>query len=169
MTHEEFQSAAEHWSKKDALGVKMEADALKAAVEAFFADNNTCALATACGDFVRCTPIEYTWHDGAFWMFSEGGLKFFALEHNQNVCLAIYDRYDGFGSLHSAQVTGRAEMVEPFSAEYVRAAEFRKIPLAALKALPSPMHLIKITPIHIDYLCSALKEQGLNVRQTLDC
>jgi len=57
-------------------------------------------------------------------MFSEGGLKFFALEKNKNVCLAIYD--------------------------------------------PSPMHLIKITPKHIDFLHSVFREQGFNARQALD-
>ena len=45
-------------------------------------------------------------HDSSFWMFSEGGLKFFALERNENVCLAIYDPYDGFGKLDGMQVTG---------------------------------------------------------------
>lgn len=44
---------------------------------------------------MRCTPIEYSYHDGRFWMFSEGGEKFIGLEKNENVCLAIYDKYDG--------------------------------------------------------------------------
>ena len=44
--------------------------------------NNTCTLATGTGDYVRCTPIEYSYHDGKFWMFSEGGEKFIGLEKN---------------------------------------------------------------------------------------
>ena len=39
-------------------------------------------------------------------MFSEGGRKFIGLEKNSHVCLAIYDKYDGFGNLRSLQVTG---------------------------------------------------------------
>lgn len=168
MTHEEFEEAAEYWQKKDATGKRLNREALLAAMEEYIQANNTCALATGAGTFVRCTPIEYSYHDGAFWMFSEGGFKFFALERNKNVCLAIYDPYDGFGKLNGMQVTGMAEIVEPFCKEYLKAAAFRKIPLETLKKLPSPMYLIKITPKHIDFLRSAFRERGFNARQTLD-
>lgn len=59
-------------------------------------------------------------------MFSEGGEKFIGLEKNENVCLAIYDKYDGFGNLKSLQVMGRAEMVEPFSDVYKSHAEYNR-------------------------------------------
>lgn len=52
---------------------------------------------------MRCTPIEYSYHDGKLRMFSEGGEKFIGLEKNENVCLAIYDKYDGFGNFKSIQ------------------------------------------------------------------
>lgn len=29
---------------------------------------------------------------------------------NENVCLAIYDKYDGFGNLKSIQVMGKADI-----------------------------------------------------------
>ena len=90
----------------------MPKEALKQAIDAYVNANNTCALATGTGDYVRCTPIEYSFHDGKFWMFSEGGEKFIGLEKNANVCLAIYDKYDGFGNLKSVQIMGKAEMVE---------------------------------------------------------
>ena len=95
-------------------------------MEEYIQANNTCALATAAGDFVRCTPLEYTYHDDCFWIFSEGGEKFYALEKNKNVCLVIFDKYEGFGKLKGMQVTGLASIVEPFSQEYVQAADFRK-------------------------------------------
>lgn len=85
----------------------------KKAVEEYIQANNTCALATAAGDFVRCTPLEYTYHDDCFWIFSEGGEKFYALEKNKNVCLVIFDKYEGFGKLKGMQVTGLASIVEP--------------------------------------------------------
>ena len=44
-----------------------------------------------------------------------------------------FDKYEGFGKLKGMQVTGEAELVAPFSDEYNAAAEFRKIPLDALK------------------------------------
>lgn len=53
-------------------------------------------------------------------------------------CLAIFDKYEGFGKLKGMQVTGEAELVAPFSDEYNAAAEFRKIPLDALKKCRIP-------------------------------
>ena len=80
---------------------------------------------------------------------------------------ALYDKYDGFGNLRSLQVTGIATMVEPFSEEYNAHAAFKKIPLDALKKLPSPMNLICVTPTRIDALFSDFKKDGYSVRQVL--
>ena len=80
LSHEEYERAANYWKEKDAQSKKLDQDALKKAVEEYIQANNTCALATAAGDFVRCTPLEYTYHDDCFWIFSEGGEKFYALE-----------------------------------------------------------------------------------------
>ena len=80
---------------------------------------------------------------------------------------ALYDKYDGFGNLRSLQVTGIAAMVEPFSEEYNAHAAFKKIPLDALKKLPSPMNLICVTPTRIDALFSDFKKDGYSVRQVL--
>ena len=167
MTHEEYQKAAEYWNKKEKNGEAVEKGKLLTLIEEYISSNNTCALATGSGDFVRCTPIEYAWHDQAFWMFTEGGEKFLALEKNKNVCLAIYDKYSGFGTVKGMQVSGTAEIIEPFSAEYIAAAAFKKIPVEALKKLPEPMHLLKIKPVRIDYLDSELKKQGFSSRQQL--
>ena len=145
----------------------MDAASLMAAAEAYIGANNTCALATGTGDFVRCTPIEYAYRDGAFWMFSEGGEKFIGLEKNPNVCLAIYDRYEGFETLKGMQVMGQAQMIEPFSEAYISAAQFKKIPVEALKKLPEPMHLIRVAPMRIDFLNSDFKKNGFSSRQTL--
>ncbi|MCD7717218.1 MAG: pyridoxamine 5'-phosphate oxidase family protein [Lachnospiraceae bacterium] len=169
MTHEEYQTAANHWLEKDADSKKMPTDQLWTAINEYIRSNNTCAFATGSGSFIRCTPIEYAWHDGAFWMFSEGGQKFVGLEDNKNVCLAIYDRYDGFGKLKGMQVTGRAEIIEPFSEEYIYAAEWKKIPVDVLKKLPFIMNLIKICPKEIEFLNSDFKEAGYDSRQHYDC
>lgn len=52
----------------------MSQDRLKKAVENYIKTNNVCALATGTGDYVRCTPLEYSYHNGKFWIFSEGGV-----------------------------------------------------------------------------------------------
>lgn len=40
----------------------MPQEALKKTVTDYIAQNNTCALATGTGDYIRCTPIEYSFH-----------------------------------------------------------------------------------------------------------
>ena len=165
MTHEQFEQAVQYWEHKEQTAMPQEA--LKKAIADYIQQNNTCALATGTGDYIRCTPIEYSFHDGKFWMFSEGGKKFVGLEKNPNVCLAIYDKYDGFGNLRSLQVTGKAELIEPFSETYNSHAAYKKIPLAALEKLPSPMNLIRVTPTEIQALFSDFKKEGYSSRQTL--
>ena len=155
MTHEEFEKAAQYWNNKDQI--QMPKEALKKAVEKYINSNNTCALATGTGDYVRCTPIEYSYHDGKFWMFSD-----------ENVSLAIYDKYDGFGNLKSIQVMGKAQIIEPFSDIYNAHAEYKKIPLDALRKLASPMNLICVTPVKMEVLFSALKKDGYTSRQTVE-
>ena len=160
-----YNKAASYWEEKDAQTVQLDRDALLTKIDEFIMAHNTCALATGCGNFVRCTPIEYNYKDGKFWMLSEGGLKFHALEENKNVCLAIYDSYAGFGKLGGMQVTGTAELIEPWSVEYLDLLAFKKISAESLKKLPQTMYLIKITPLHIDFLWSGFKKLGFDSRQ----
>lgn len=61
---------------------------------------------------------------------------------------------------------GKATVIEPFSAEYNAHAEFKKIPLAALKKLNPSMNLICVTPEKIEALFSDLKKEGFDIRQT---
>ena len=166
-TDRAFRAAERYWDEKDVDSVKLDRARLQAMIDDYIQQNNTCALATGTGDYVRCTPIEYSYHDGCFWMFSEGGKKFIGLGENSNVCLAIFDKYEGFGKLHGMQIMGRAQLVEPFSEVYNAHAAFRKIPLSALRKLPSPMHLIQVRPTRIDCLFSDFKELGCAPRQTL--
>lgn len=166
-TGETLRAAARYWDEKDANSVKLDRARLQTMIEDYLKANNTCALATGAGNYVRCTPIEYSYHDGCFWMFSEGGRKFIGLAENPNVCLAIYDPYQGFGNLRGIQVMGHAELVEPFSEPYCAHAAHQKIPLSALQKLSSPMHLIRVRPTRIDCLFSEFKELGCGTRQTL--
>ena len=59
LSHEEYERVANYWKEKDAQSEKLDQGSLKKAVEEYIQANNTCALATAAGDFVRCTPLEY--------------------------------------------------------------------------------------------------------------
>ena len=164
----DYKKTQNYWKEKEMISVKMAADALQEKIEEYIGANNTCALATGADGFIRNTPIEYSYHDGFFWIFSEGGEKFIGLEKNSNVCIAIFDKYNGFGSLKGLQVMGTASIVEPFSEEYNAHAAVKKIPLAVLGKLDPPMNLIKIQPVSADFLNSDLKQDGFDSRQHLD-
>ncbi len=163
----DYDKAASYWEEKSASSVKMPRDALRAEMEQFIEEHNTCALATGSGDFVRCTPIEYSYRGGMLWMFSEGGLKFLALKSNKNVCIAIFEPYAGFGKLAGMQISGTARMVEPLSREYLDLLELKKIPVESLAKLPHELNLICITPVRIDFLWSEFKKMGYDSRQSL--
>jgi len=163
----DYEKAESYWQEKDAKTVSMEQVALLAEMKKFILAHNTCALATGFGEFVRCTPIEYSFMDEKFWMLSEGGLKFHALKNNKNVCIAIYDPYDGFGKLGGMQITGTAKMIEPMSEEYLSLLAFKKIPVESLKKLPHELHLVCVTPSRIDFLWSEFKKLGYDSRQHL--
>ncbi len=168
MNSKEYEEAADYWVAREADAKRMPTEELRVAIGAFLGLHNTCALATGSSDFVRCTPLEYVWRDGAFWMFSEGGLKFRGLASNKNVSLAVYEPYGGFGSLESAQVTGTAEIVDLDSAEFAQAAAAKNIPAASLPRIKGMLHLIKVTPTRIDYLSSKLKQLGYDPRQWVE-
>lgn len=75
--------------------------------------NVVCALAAGIGDYVRCILLEYSYHDGQFWIFTEGGEKFIGLERNKNVSLAVFEKPPDFGALKSVLVMGTAKLIEP--------------------------------------------------------
>ena len=169
MTTEEYKQAANFWKEKEKK--EMPAGQLKPIVEEYLAESSVCALATGAVDYVRCTPLEYSFHDGKFRIFTEGGEKFIGLEKNKNVSLAVFDKNPAFGELKSVQVMGRAEIIELMSKEYVAHSEYKKIPLAALQKLADeghPMHLLCITPTRMDVLFSDFKKQGYDSRQAID-
>ncbi len=76
--------------------------------------------------------------------------------------------YAGFGSLKGMQITGRAQIVPPFSDVYLKVLEYKKIPAEALKKLNHAMYLIQVTPERIDFLNSDFKKNGFDSRQFVE-
>ncbi len=169
MTPEEYKKAADFWNAKERKVMPVEK--LRPVVEEFLREESVCALATGTGDFVRCTPLEYSYHDSSFWIFTEGGEKFIGLAQNKNVSLAVFKKNPEFGKLKSVQTMGIAELIEPMSAEYGAHAGDKKVPITALQKLADqghPMYLLRITPMRMDVLFSQFKKQGYDSRQKLD-
>lgn len=168
MNQKEYQEAANYWNQKDATAVKMPKKELYEAVLSYIQAGNTCALATGIGTFIRCTPIEYTYINDSFYLFSEGGQKFVGLAANDKVCLALFDDYTGFGKVKGMQVSGRVRIIEPFSEEYNWVAAEKNIAIEALKKLEHPMYLLRVIPERFDFLNSDFKEKGFGSRQAIE-
>lgn len=168
MDHEGFERAARFWTDREADAKRMPEAELRQEIDLFLSARKVCALACAAGDLVRCTPLEYAWRDGRFQIFSEGGLKFAALEKNPHVCLAVFGGDGGFGGLQSVQATGLACVVGPDEPAFARAAEARGIAGEALERVKGMLHLIEVSPERFDYLSSALKQRGYSARQWLE-
>ena len=169
MSEMDYEAAASYWDGKERA--EMPSDQVRAWVEAFLGEKGVCALATGAGGYVRCTPLEFSYHDGAVWIFTEGGRKFVGLAKNKRVSVAVFDQDPGFGSLRSVQIQGMAEVVEPMSDGYIAHAEHKKVPVAALQKLVDagrPMNLLRIVPSRADVLCSEFKAQGFDSRQVLE-
>lgn len=168
MTHDEYIKAAEFWNNREYK--EMPKEELKTVVDDFLSSSSVCALATGFDKLVRCTPLEYSYHDGKIWIFTEGGEKFIGLEHNKNVSLAVFEKNPNFNELKSIQIMGKAEIIEPMSELYTQHANYKKIPLASLQKLLEqghPMHLLCITLTKMDILFSEFKKKGYDSRQKL--
>ena len=161
----DFDAAESYWTAEEKKRSIMPEDELMPCIEEFIRAHNTCALAAGAGDFVRCTPIEYDYMNGVFYMLSEGGMKFHALRYNRNVCIAIFDPFEGFGSLGGMQVTGIAEFPEPFCDEYDRLLEHKGLSPETMQMQGISLNLIKVVPSEIDYLDSKFKALGYDTRQ----
>lgn len=164
----DWDAAARRWIDQEAGEARMPEGELIAEIEAFLGRHKICALATAGNGIVRNTTVEYVHAEGAFWIVSEGGLKFRALQANSNVCLAIHDDDVSFDTLAGLQVTGTAQVLEPFGEEYEHACRLRGIPVERLRNLPFIMNIIKVTPTRYDYVSGRLKERGFSARQHID-
>jgi menaquinone-dependent protoporphyrinogen IX oxidase len=150
---------------KDRPGRPMPPEELKKHVEAFLQEHNTCTLVTGYGTRVRGTPIEYTYHDGALYLLSEGGVKFANLPLNPQVSVAVYDAYEGMSKLGGMQMVGEASLIEPTSQEYVRVLALKGLEPDQIEGLPFAFNMIKATLWEAQYVWSGFDPLGYDVKQ----
>lgn len=159
-----YEKAETYWRRKPSKPMRKEL--LQKTVDDFIAKHNVCALATGYGTYVRVTPLEYTYINHKFYIFSEGGMKFRGLKDNKNVSLTIFE--DMEKGLHSVQIAGVARIVEPWSEEYNTLLEYKHI-TQVMKKMPEAMPLICMEPTEMDILDSDLKKEGYGARQHMRC
>ena len=153
------------WKEQQKTAKHMDRDAAFAHIDTFIKNHNTCALATGTGDYVRCTPIEYPYMDGAFCLYSEGGDKFIGLEKNKNVSLAIFEYYGDKNDSHGLQVMGEAELFPPRCELFKKVLAFKGIPYDVMKAAKVDVALIRITPKVYEMYDTDFVKAGYDVRQ----
>lgn len=153
------------WIEQQKTAVHMEPEKSFAHIENFIKNHNTCALATGYGDHIRNTPIEYTYMDGKFYLYSEGGMKFVGLEQNSNVCLAIFEYYGDPRDSHGLQVMGTATLYPPRCDLFKKVLEFKGIPYDVMKAAKVDVCLIEITPSVMEMYDTDFVKEGYDVRQ----
>ncbi|MGM9670885.1 MAG: pyridoxamine 5'-phosphate oxidase family protein [Oscillospiraceae bacterium] len=137
-------------------------------IEAFLQAHNTLALATGCGKWVRCTPLEYRCTDGNLYIVTEGGRKFKGIWWNGAVSAAVYDDYKDMRSTKGLQITGRAVYIDPADEEYERVMQSRGLQLVQLQQLPSMLHVLRIDVERYEFLNAEFREKGYDGRQVLN-
>lgn len=153
------------WKEQQKTAKHMDRESALAHIQGFIKNHNTCALATGTGDYVRCTPIEYTFMDNEFYLYSEGGDKFIGLEKNKNVSLAIFEYYGDRNDSHGLQVMGKATLYPPRSEKFKEVLAFKGIPYDVMKAAKVDVALIRITPLVYEMYDTDFVKAGYDVRQ----
>lgn len=137
----------------------------KKEIESFLINKNTCTLATGYGDFVRATPLEYIYYNGNIYIISEGGLKFIGLSKNNKVSLCVYEDYKNMNNLCGLQISGEAEILQPWSDEYMDVLKRKDLKIENISKLPFDMNVIKIIPTKYEFLYSKFKNLGFDSKQ----
>lgn len=167
MNRQEYDRAAKFWISRESEIKQMEPKQLLSKIEEFLTSHNTCALATGCGNFVRCTPLEYEYFRGRLWIITEGGLKFAALRDNDRVSVAVYEPYTDFDSVKGIQITGTAQVAEPGNGEFEEYRAHRSEKGGSVAALPQGLYLLVIHPERIEGVFGEFLEMGYSARQKL--
>ncbi|MBU3160766.1 pyridoxamine 5'-phosphate oxidase family protein [Clostridium frigoris] len=149
--------------------LKMPNNLLVKEIEEFIINHNTCALATGIGTFVRCTPIEYQYYKGNFYIITEGGMKFKGILQNKTVSISIADSYKSMKDVKGLQILGLAEIVPLFNEEYFEVFKSKGIELSVLEKLPIDLYVIKVIPQKFESLNADFKKNNFNSKQVLVC
>lgn len=161
----DFQHFQNFWIEQQKTAVHMPEEEALAHIQNFIKNHNTCGFATGYGDYIRCTPIEYTYMDGEFWFVSEGGSKFIGLEKNRNVSLAIFEYYGDVRDSHGLQVMGTVELYDCYSDEFKKLLEFKGIAYDAVKAAKVEVAVVRVKPTVYEMYDTDFVKAGYDVRQ----
>ena len=167
MANIDFQHFQNFWIEQQKTAKHMPREEALAHIVKFIENHNTCGFATGYGDYIRCTPIEYTYMDGEFWFVSEGGNKFIGLEKNRNVSMAIFEYYGDVKDSHGLQVMGTVELYDCYSDEFKKLLAFKGIPYDVMKAAAVEVAVFRVVPKSYEMYDTDFVAMGYDVRQTV--
>lgn len=165
MNNIDFAHFQNFWVEQQKTAVHMDRGDALAHIQNFIKNHNTCGFATGYGDYIRCTPIEYTYMDDEFWFVSEGGNKFLGLEKNRNVSMAIFEYYGNPKDSHGLQVMGTVEFYDNQSDEFKKLLAFKGIPYDVMKAAAVEVAVIRVKPTLYEMYDTDFVKEGYDVRQ----
>lgn len=139
--------------------------ALKNTIDEFIKKHNMLAFATGSGSYVRCSPVEYIYDRGCFYLITEGGNKFRGLLQNPQVSVGIYDAYQGMNQLGGLQITAKAALIPLHSTRYDEIMTIKGVKKEQLDKLAVSLYMIEIKPVLFEFLYSPLTKQGYDTRQ----
>ncbi len=146
---------------------KMEEASLQDRIESFILSHNTLALATSTDDYVRCTPLEYIYEGGQFYIITEGGNKFRGIIDNGRVSASVFDAFDANSETKGLQFHADARVVPIGSEEYLNILAMKGVTEEALSQMPIILFVIKITPLRFEFLDISLKHEGFDAHQVM--
>ena len=161
----DFHHFQNFWVEQQKTAVHMDRQDAYEHIVHFILHHNTCGFATGYGDYIRCTPIEYTYMNGEFWFVSEGGFKFIGLEKNKNVSLAIFEYYGDMRDSHGLLVMGTVELYDNESQEFKDLLAYKGIPYDAVKAAKVEVAVVRVTPHTYEMYDTDFVKMGYDVRQ----
>ncbi len=136
----------------------------------FLDEQEMCVVATCSQGQPRASAVEFFPRGYFLYVLTEGGTKISNLQENPAISVAINGRFAGWDSVRGLQVTGLARIGLHGSDifEEAREAYERRKGLEDIE-LPEGMYAVKVCPIQMEYLDTALKAEGYAARHVIRC
>ena len=142
---------------------------LERMIAGFMKTQGMCVLATCSGGEPRASAVEFFPAGTTLYVLTEGGRKIENIEKNPRVSVAIHTQFTGWDSIKGVQITGNAEIGASGSKVFDEGVEaYRKRRGLKSVSVPSFMHIVKVTPLKIEYLDTTLKAKGLDTKHVLE-
>ena len=141
---------------------------LKEIIDGFILDHKTLNLASCSADVPRSTILEYIYHEGSFYIITEGGIKFSNLLINERASISIHDEFTSMAKVKGLVVYTKSELLDLKSQEYKMAMALRGLDENKLSRLDIDLYVLKLSPLDYIYTDFSLRVDGYSPYQFLN-